>query len=324
MSRPTRPRTPPPQPPVTPAKAPQPAESAEVSVHRPAARPTGSAQRRRSVRGQPAAPARTPQQKRPDGRTTSRTTGRPAARPAARVADLAGARQARRRRPGKRAVTALVVVVALVAASAWVLLGSPWFRVADIRITGTERTDVAAVQSIVDGTQGSALAGVDTRGLASQIGGLPLVESADVSRSWPGTLRVVVHEREAVAAVPSVNGGFDLVDSDARVLVTADAAPAGVPTLAVDVATALPGALQAALDVNGSLPTEIRSRVSQIAATGPDAVQLQIVDGPVVVWGSAERPERKAEVLLRLLADPDVAGASEVNVSAPDAPAVVG
>jgi len=132
-----------------------------------------------------------------------------------------------------------------------------------------------------------------------------------------------VHEREAVAAVPSVEGGFDLVDDDARVLVQADAAPAGVPTLAVDVATAGVGALQAALDVNGALPDAVRSRVSQIAATGPDAVTLQLVDGPRVVWGSAERPERKAEVLQRMLADPVVAAAAEVNVSAPDAPAVV-
>jgi len=41
------------------------------------------------------------------------------------------------------------------------------------------------------------------------------------------------------------------------------------------------------------------------------------------VWGSAERPERKAEVLQRMLADPTVAAAAEVNVSAPDAPSVV-
>ncbi len=40
------------------------------------------------------------------------------------------------------------------------------------------------------------------------------------------------------------------------------------------------------------------------------------------MWGDASRPERKAEVLVRMLADPTVAAAGSVDVSAPDAPAV--
>lgn len=239
------------------------------------------------------------------------------------MADLAGARSARRGRPGRRVLTALVAAVVLAVLAGWVLLASPWLRVQDVRISGTERTELSAVQTLVDGERGAALAGVNTRSLAARVGALPLVASVDVRRVWPSTLDVVVHEREAVAAVPSVGGGFDLVDENAKVLVQADAAPAGVPTLAVDVAAAGAGALQAALDVNGTLPAELRSRVAQIAATGPDAVTLQLADGPRVVWGGAERPERKAEVLERLLADPSVASAATVDVSAPDAPAVV-
>jgi cell division protein FtsQ len=213
--------------------------------------------------------------------------------------------------------------VVLAVLAGWLLLASPWLRVVDVRVSGTERTERSAVQAIVDGERGSSLAAVNTRALAAQVAALPLVQSVDVTRAWPSTLDVVGHEREAVAAVPSTGGGFDLVDENARVLVKADAAPAGVPTLAVDVPAAGVSALRAALDVNGTLPADVRSRVAQISATGPDAVTLQLADGPRVVWGSAERPERKGEVLQRMLADPDLGSATVLDVSAPDAPAVV-
>nr|WP_240897660.1 FtsQ-type POTRA domain-containing protein [Kineococcus vitellinus] len=191
-------------------------------------------------------------------------------------------------------------------------------RVEQVRVEGTERTDRAAVEALVDDARGAALAGVGTGSLARRVEQLPLVASVDVTRSWPSTLRVVVHERQAVAAVPSRTGGVDLVDGDGTVLVHDDVPPPGVPTLDVDVAAAGPQALQAAIAVNGSLSPQVRSLVLSIAATSPDAVSLQLADGPRVTWGDASRPERKAEVLLRLLQEPAVAAADEVDVSAPD------
>jgi cell division protein FtsQ len=212
----------------------------------------------------------------------------------------------------------LVVVVAV----GWVFLASPWLRVEQVRTTGVARTDPAAVQRILQGVDGTPLARVDVRGLRRELTALPLVQSVDVSRSWPSTLVVAVHERQAVAAVPSTTGGVDLVDGAGNVLVHAPAAPAGVPTLDVDVAKAGAGALQAAIAVNASLGDQLRAQVASITATGEDGVTLRLTKGPAVVWGGPDRPERKVEVLLRMLADPTVAGAKSVDVSAPDAPAV--
>ncbi|NIZ92757.1 cell division protein FtsQ/DivIB, partial [Kineococcus rubinsiae] len=242
---------------------------------------------------------------------------------ASRVAELAARRAVRRSwRPGPRTVAGAAALVLLAVVAGWVLLGSPWLRVTDVRITGTERTDVGAVQAIVDGERGSALAGVDVSGLADEVSALPLVASTDVVRSWPSTLLVRVHEREAVAAVPVTSGGVDLVDDRGTVLVHAGTAPPGVPLVSVDVDAAGPDALLAALAVNGALPTELRARVTAISATSPEAVRLQLTDGPEVVWGGVDRPQRKAEVLERLLSDPEVAQAQRVDVSAPDAAAV--
>ncbi|WP_170127087.1 cell division protein FtsQ/DivIB [Kineococcus rhizosphaerae] len=283
---------------------------------------TGTPQRRRAVR---AAGDPLPRPQRPQGphrapRARPATTPRPAGRPP--VADLAGARRARRWRPGRRAAAVLAALAVLVAATGWLLLASPWLRVTTIRTSGLERTDSAAVQRVVDREEGVPLARVGTRSLASQLEALPLVESVDVSRSWPSTLVVSVHERQAVAAVPSTAGGVDLVDGHGNVLVHEDRAPSGVPTLDVDVASAGAAALQAAIAVNATLSTQVRAEVSSISATGPDAVTLHLAEGPTVVWGDDSRPERKAEVLVRMLADAQVASAKSLDVSAPDAPAV--
>ncbi|WP_432496221.1 cell division protein FtsQ/DivIB [Kineococcus gypseus] len=308
MTRPTRPRRPPA--PTVPAAPARPAHP----------RPVGSAERRRAVRAAAPAPAA----------RRSRAGARPEVRAAraggARVADLTG-RLTRRggllRRPGRRAATAALALAVVLAAAGWVALASPWLRVQQVRVDGAGRTAPERVLALVDDARGEPLAALDTGDLARRMEGeLPLVASVEVVRAWPSTLRVRLHERQAVAAVPSTTGGVDLVDAEARVLQHADAAPAGVPLLSVDVERARPGALRAALAVNGSLPVSVRSRVAAITATSPDAVTLRLADGPVVVWGDAGRPERKAQVLLRLLEEPEVAGAEAVDVSAPDAPAV--
>ncbi|WP_432541192.1 cell division protein FtsQ/DivIB [Kineococcus sp. SYSU DK002] len=296
----------------------------------------GTPQRRRALRAagtsttvsrasSPAAPSPRPRPA-PRRAAAPRTAPPAAARSRARagedVADLAGAREARRWRPGRRALGALGGLLVLAVAAGWLLLASPWLRVETIRTTGLERTDPAAVASILDRARGSALAGVSTRSLSREVEDLPLVERVDVTRSWPSTLVVAVHERQAVAAVPSTSGGVDLVDGEGNVLVHEASAPAGVPTLDVDVAAAGSDALTTAIAVNATLSNELRSRVSSISATGPDAVTLHVEGGPEVFWGDDGRPERKSEVLLRLLAEDAVAGARSVDVSAPDAPAV--
>ncbi|WP_432511954.1 cell division protein FtsQ/DivIB [Kineococcus sp. SYSU DK001] len=313
-SRPTRPRQPPSVPPEPEAKV------AGTPQRRRALRAAGTSTTVSRASSTPARPA--PRRAAPSRTAPPKAAERSRTRTRADVADLAGARKARRWRPGRRALGVLAGLVVLAVAVGWLLLASPWLRVETIRTTGLVRTDPAAVASILDRARGTALAGVNTRSLSRTVEDLPLVERVDITRSWPSTLVVTVHERQAVAAVPSTAGGVDLVDGEGNVLVHEADAPAGVPTLEVDVAAAGSDALTTAIAVNATLSNELRSRVSSISATGPDAVTLHVEGGPQVFWGDDGRPERKSEVLLRLLAEDAVAGARSVDVSAPDAPAV--
>ncbi|WP_345712768.1 cell division protein FtsQ/DivIB, partial [Kineococcus glutinatus] len=201
---------------------------------------------------------------------------------------------------------------------------------------GTERTAAAEVAAITDGVRGTQLVRVDTGGIAERVARLPLVAGAEVERRWPSTLVVHVRERQAVAALPDGPDGYRVVDGDGTVLTRTSQVPTDVPSIDVDVDAAGAPTLRAALQVMRGLPSWLRSDVRDISAASPESVVLTLADGRVVRWGSAERSERKAEVLRALLdagvAAPPDGGDGEgegkgdaavtIDVSAPEHPAV--
>jgi cell division protein FtsQ len=156
--------------------------------------------------------------------------------------------------------------------------------------------------------------------VARRVAAVPLVRSVRVVRSWPSTLTVVVTEREPIAAVPAA-GGVALVDDDGVVVQTAAGAPAGLPLLDVDLATAGAGALRAARAVAADIPASLRPGLRRIGATSPDDVTFTLADGTRVVWGSADDAARKAEALIAVHPR-SVPHPQEVDVSSPGTPAV--
>ena len=72
------------------------------------------------------------------------------------------------------------------------------------------------------------------------------------------------------------------------------------------------------LDVLAELPAPLLERLATVRAETPDSIELDLADGIVVVWGSAEQSARKAQVLVALMKQPG----RVYIVSAPDAPAI--
>jgi cell division protein FtsQ len=141
-----------------------------------------------------------------------------------------------------------------------------------------------------------------------------VVRRVDVSRDWPRTVTIVVRERTP-AAVQQRGPAFVLVDRSGVAFDQVDRRPRGLPLVSAPVDAGAP-ALRAALDVLDDLPGRLRGEVRQVRAGSPDRVQVLLTHGRTVVWGSAERGERKAAVLAVLLDRK----ASVYDVSAPDAP----
>lgn len=220
----------------------------------------------------------------------------------ARLAARARAERADRRRVVLRrtayALGALVPVVLL----GWIVLASPLLAVRSIAVTGTSRLTTAQVLAAADVARGTPLALVDAGAVVRRVEALRPVADVQVSRGWPGTLRLRVVERRPAAAVRTADG-YLLVDADAVAFATAAALPPGVVRLQVTHLGEHDPTSRAALAVLAELPQPLRGSVRIVRAASPSGVTLVLADGRQVLWGGTGDAALKASaaaVLLRM------------------------
>ena len=246
-------------------------------------------------------------------------------RPVTELVDRAEAgRSARRSRGVRRFARALLLLVPVLGL-AWVLFGSSWLAVDRVEVVGAVRVSAAEVERAVAVGSGTPLARVDTGAAEQRVAALPPVLAVEVSRSWPGTLRVEVTERTAVAAVVgaaggaagsagvSVADGVRLIDAGGVLFGAERALPAGLVALRVEAPGPQDPTTRAALQVHADLPVALRQRVRAITARSPSAVELVLADGKQVVWGAPGGTATKAAAALVLLRT----DSTVVDVSAP-------
>jgi cell division septal protein FtsQ len=225
------------------------------------------------------------------------------------------ARSRSRRWLALRPVLAALTVLAVLAGAAWVALASDLLAVRTVEVSGAQRLSTEQVLAAADVEMGRPLVLTDTEAIGARVTeALPPARDASVRRAWPTGLRIEVAERVAAAVLPAA-AGVHLVDAEGVVFATQRQAPAGVPVI-----DAAPGAgqdtLRAAVAVVTALPPDIAEMVTAVTARTPHAVELALTGDRIVVWGGAERSQRKAVVLSALMSQP----ATVYDVSAPDAP----
>ena len=257
----------------------------------------------------PAAPARTP------GSTgTART-------PASSSRRFSRRRWSQRWRRWRGLVAALVVL-ALVLAGVWAVYFSALLAVDRLEVVGTSTLDPAAIAATADVPVGGPLATADLDAARLRVGALAQVRSVEVTRQWPHTVVISLTERTPVAAV-TLGGELRGLDQDGVVL---DALPTKDPA-----ATALPtveagrevtsAAMAEAAHVVAALPADLAARVDHVEVATIDQISLELGDGRVVRWGSAQDSATKAEVLAALLLQPR---AATYDVSVPSLPTTAG
>lgn len=211
----------------------------------------------------------------------------------------------------------------------WALYGSPWLRLRQVSVTGTEVLTPAEVRAAAGARLGSPLISVDTDAVSANARrALPRIESVDIDRSWPHSLRISVTERKPVL-LREKGGKFDEVDARGVLFATVGKAPRGIPLLDLD-ASESPSLrrfgtdrlLSEAARVATALPPSVASGVRAVRIRSYDAVTLLLKDGRTVEWGSGEKGRAKARALTALMkAAPK---ARHFDVSVPIAPAVSG
>ncbi|WP_081005263.1 cell division protein FtsQ/DivIB [Rhodococcus rhodochrous] len=238
---------------------------------------------------------------------TTRIRPRGAARPA--------------RRPSGRSVrvrtvligAAVVAAVLGLIAVAWL---SPLLSVRTVEVVGATAIPQEDVLVRLDLAEGTPLLQVDTAAAAQRVAALPRAASVRVQRVYPSTVRVTVTEREVVVFVDAPDGTHSL-DADG-VDFAVEPPPMLTPRLVTPAAGPGDPATAAAIEVLEALPPELRVQVGEVNAPSASEISLTLHDGRIVVWGTVERSDRKAQVVVPLLTRPG----QTYDVAAPDLPTV--
>ncbi|MFF5204604.1 cell division protein FtsQ/DivIB [Streptosporangium sp. NPDC000396] len=212
-----------------------------------------------------------------------------------------------------RSVFLALLTAGVVGSAAWLVFFSSVLGVRDIRVVGNLTVPAQQIQQATGVTEGKPLATVDVDEVAGRVKKLRQVESAVVSRGWPGTLLVEIVEREPVAVMP-VGTKAALIDRHGVVTEIKDIAPPSLPVLRVDRPQPGDPTIGAALAVIDALPEDLARRVAEVVATSPEAVSLRLKDGRAIVWGGRDRSAAKARIIATLLKRP----ADTYDVSSPD------
>ncbi|WP_144207337.1 cell division protein FtsQ/DivIB [Mycobacterium tilburgii] len=217
---------------------------------------------------------------------------------------------------GLKMLRATVLLVVVGIGLALIFYFTPVMSAREIVVVGT---GAVSREEVLDAAQvriGTPLLQINTNQVADRIAAIRRVASARVQRQYPSALRITIVERVPVV-VKDFADGPHLFDRDGVDFATGPPPPA-LPYL--DVANPGPAdsTTRAALQVLLALRPEVARQVGRIAAPSLASITLTLGDGRVVIWGTTDRTDEKAEKLAALLTQPG----KTYDVSSPDLPTV--
>jgi cell division protein FtsQ len=227
--------------------------------------------------------------------------------------DFRKRRYAGRWRRVRRIVLALLLVAAL-SGAVWVVFFSSYVTARTVDITGTQTGGESRVKRAADVPTGTPLARVDLDAIRARVESIASVRKVEVSRSWPHTVHIAVTERTPIAVIDRGNG-LQAIDSEGVLFGSYDTRPHKMPLVRTQQDTPSEALVEAARVV-AALPPRVARRVDVVEVGSVDEIELVLVNGRRVVWGSAEDSEHKAEVLAVLLKRPG----HQIDVSVPGRP----
>ena len=223
----------------------------------------------------------------------------------------------------RRVFMALAACLVLAAGFQFWLRDSTLVAVEDVKVTGLTTKDAERVRaSLVSAAHTMTTLHVDQAELEDAIAAYPVVRALEVQSDFPHGLEIRVIEHRPAAII----GGLP-VAGDGTIL-------RGLPVegrlpeielrgkLGGDRVTD-PASLHAAR-VAGGAPAPLQGRLERIALRPEEGIVVELRDGPELYFGSARRVRAKWIAAVRILADPEAAGASYIDVRLPGRPAAGG
>jgi len=217
---------------------------------------------------------------------------------------------------GLKMLLASVLLIVVGVGLGLVLYFTPAMSARNIVVTGIGAVTREEVLDAARVRPGTPLLQINTNQVADRVAAIRRVASARVQRQYPSALRITIVERVPVV-VKDFPDGPHLFDRDGVDFATAPPPPA-LPILDVENPGPSDPATKAALQVLTALRPEVAGQVGRISAPSPASITLTLSDGRVVIWGTTDRAEEKAEKLAALLTQPG----RTYDVSSPDLPTV--
>jgi cell division protein FtsQ len=217
---------------------------------------------------------------------------------------------------GLKMFLAAVLVAIVGVALALVLYFTPAMSARTIVVTGIGAVTREEVLDAARVRPGTPLLQINTSQVADRVAAIRRVASARVQRQYPSALRISIVERVPLV-VKEFSDGPHLFDRDGVDFATGPPPPA-LPYIDVTDPGPTDPATKAVLQVLIALRPEVLSQVGRIAAPSVASITLTLGDGRVVIWGTTDRSDEKAEKLGALLTQPG----HTYDVSSPDLPTV--
>ncbi len=235
-------------------------------------------------------------------------------------------RVAVKRDEGRRRLRLLVGAGVLVTAvaTAYGVTRSPLTDVDQVTIRGATFTSPALVNRAAGLGDRPQLADVDPVSAVRSLEKLPWVQTATLTRHWPGSVAVVLVERAPLATLAAAGGGWALVDRTGRVL---DVQPEAPPGMAIVVGPSAPAPGSTvdtsnleALQIVDALPASMSQLLQTVTVNADETLTLGLQGIPTVEFGRAEQVRPKLVALSTLLARTNLKGVRSIDVRAPTAP----
>jgi cell division protein FtsQ len=207
------------------------------------------------------------------------------------------------------------VLLALLAAAGWLVGFSSVFAVTKVGVTNVHRISPDRVREAAAVPLGLSLARQDLTAIDQRVSAIPEVSAATVSREWPNGIKITIVERKPLLGILQPDG-YAIVDRGGVVFETQPSLPKGV--LLADIDPANVALLGEVGTIAVAMPASLTKKVARIGATSANAVNLTLINGVRVNWGSAADSALKAELVATLLKRHP----STIDVSSPHNPAV--
>ncbi len=231
----------------------------------------------------------------------------------------------RRRRRLVRALLVSAVVICALAPGAMWLRDSELVGVREVSVTGIEGSDAPAVRrALVHAARDMTTLNVRDEVLRTAVERHPIVRSLRAHADFPHGLRIVVNAYDPVAVVTA--GGRDMAVAGDGTLLRGTPIK-GLPYVRIGETAATRRVsgepLLEGVRLMGAAPAPLRARVKRLFH-GDRGLTATLRQGPELYFGRGDRPRAQWRSAAAVLSDPEVRGATFVDVRLPERPAVGG